>query len=80
MRSTGRIDFVPRASAAIACAPPTLITSVTPAASSAYNNAGFTEPSGPQGVAAMISGTPAAWAKPAVISAVETKGALPPGT
>ncbi len=32
MRSTGRIDLVPSASAAMAWAPPTLMTSVTPAA------------------------------------------------
>ena len=77
--STGFTLSVPNASAAIAWAPPILIISVAPEAFSAYKRAGFTRPSGPHGVAATISRTPAAWAKPPVMMEVDTRGALPPG-
>ena len=77
--STGFTLSVPSARAAIACAPPILTISVAPEAFNAYKRAGFTRPSGPQGVAATISRTPAAWAKPPVMMDVDTRGAFPPG-
>ncbi len=40
----------------------------------------LTRPSSPAGVTATISGTRAAAAKVQVMSAVETSGAVPPGT
>ena len=66
---------VPYASAAIACAPPTRKSRVTPASSAAAITTG----SG-RGQTAMISRTPATRAGMAVISSEEGSGKRPPGT
>jgi hypothetical protein len=66
--------FVPKAMAAMACAPPTRYTSVAPAARAAYNTLEFTSPFSRQGVQTTISGQPATLARRMVIRQVDTKG------
>src|SRR5262249_9487015 len=69
--STGGIDFVPYANAAIACAPPTRYTSSTPTNAAAANVAAGTLPSGPGGTQRASSGTPATRAGIAVMRTVD---------
>ena len=78
--STLGIISVPYASAAIACAPPTLKIASTPAISAATSVAGLTFPSAPAGVVIIILGTPATFAGTTFISVVEGYAAFPPGT
>jgi hypothetical protein len=77
--STGRIDSVPYASAAIACAPPIAHALVTPARCAAASTSGLRRPSG-AGTTITISRTPATCAGIAPISTDDGYAALPPGT
>ena len=78
--STAGTLSVPYASAAIAWAPPTLNTRVTPAMRAAVNIAAGTLPSFPGGVTMIISGQPAMRAGITSINTVEGYAAVPPGT
>ena len=78
--STRGIDAVPYASAATACAPPTLKIRPTPATCAAARMYGLTEPSLFGGVTMTISSTPAIFAGIASISTVDGYAAVPPGT
>ncbi len=78
--STLGMLFVPYARAAIACAPPTLYISVTPASFAATRVIGYTLPSALQGVVITILGTPATCAGITFIRTVDGYAALPPGT
>ena len=80
MTSTGRIVSVPKAIAPIACAPPTRCTSSTPASAAAARMPSAIRPSGPGAEQSTTSGTPATRAGMAVISTVEIRGVLAPGT
>ena len=78
--STARIDSVPYASAAIACAPPTRYSSSTPASAAAARTVSSTVPSARGGEHTTTSGTPATRAGIAVMSTDDASGARPPGT
>ena len=71
---------VPYASAATACAPPTVTTRPTPAIFAAAATAGAMPPRAWAGVAMTISSTPATAAGMQFISTVEGYAAVPPGT
>src|SRR5206468_3223556 len=68
--STRGMLLVPKASAAIACAPPTRYTASTPATWQAASTTGVS-PSGPTGDTAITSPTPATRAGITVISTVD---------
>ena len=78
--STFGMLSVPKASAAMACAPPTLNTRSAPASFAATNVDGLTLPSLSHGVVIMISSTPATFAGIMFISTEEGYTAFPPGT
>ena len=69
----------PKASAAIAWAPPTSVIASSPQAAPAASIIGCTPPSFAGGVTAVRSGTPAASAGSASMTRVENRGAVPPG-
>ena len=71
---------VPYASAAIACAPPTLNILSMPAMCAAARITGFTLPSGRGGVTITRFFTPAIFAGIASIKTVDGYAAVPPGT
>lgn len=77
--SAGFTVSVPKATAATACAPPTLYTVSTPARRAATSVAESTEPSGVGGVTMASSGTPATTAGTAVIIVTDGKAPLPRG-
>ena len=77
--STGGMVAVPYASAPTACAPPIVITRVTPAIAAAASTMRFLTPSG-VGTTITISFTPATCAGIAFISTDDGYAALPPGT
>ena len=78
--STRGIDWVPKARAATAWAPPTRYTSVAPARWAAVSVTGFTRPSFPGGVTITMRSTPATWAGIIFMRTEEGYAALPPGT
>ena len=78
--STFGTDSVPNASAATACAPPTLKTRPTPATLAAARMAGLTLPSAEGGVTITISPQPASTAGMQFISTDDGYAAVPPGT
>ena len=71
---------VPKAIAAIACAPPSLNTRCTPVSRAATSTAGSALPSGRGGVHSTTSRQPARRAGTPSISAVDGSGAVPAGT
>ena len=74
------MDAVPKASAAMACAPPALKMRSTPATLAAARIAGSMLPYDFAGDTVISSGTPAIFAGMASISTVEDSGVSPPGT
>ena len=78
--STLRTDSVPKASAAIACAPPILYTVSTPQSSAATSTAACSLPSGPGELAMARALQPAIRAGTASMMAVDGSGAEPAGT
>ena len=79
IRSTGAISPAPNASAAIACAPPTVQMVSIPQVAAASAMAGSSPPLARGGVTTVSIFTPATRAGIASISSVENSGARPPG-
>src|SRR5436190_5885363 len=77
--STRGIVSVPNASAAIACAPPTAKTSLTPSSTSAAATAGLLR-TVPGGVVTSILVSPAILARTTFITTDDGYAAVPPGT